>query len=214
VVTGYFASAEQVAAAAEAIDQVRAASREGAFNPRPLIVVDPVMGDDPDGLYVRPEVAEAVEALLVPRADVLTPNVWELRRLTGAAGREPAALAEAARTLGRPVLVTSVEAGPDRIGALHVDGAEALLFSHSRRPGTPNGTGDVVAAVLAARLIQGASAADAAEAGIRTVAEAADAAEAWRAPELPLVALADRLVAPLTADVRVQRLDGPERGGA
>jgi pyridoxine kinase len=214
VVTGYFASAEQVAAAAEAIDRVRAASRAGAFNPRPLIVVDPVMGDDPDGLYVRPEVAEAVEVLLLPRADVLTPNVWELRRLTGAAGGDPAALARAARTLDRPVLVTSVDAGPDRIGALHVDGAEALLFSHPRRPETPNGTGDLVAAVLAARLVQGASAAEASEAAIRAVAEAADAAAAWGAPELPLVALADRLAAPLTADVRVQRLDAAEPRGA
>ena len=206
VITGYFASADQVRAAAGAIDAIRAAGRAGAFRPAVTVVVDPIMGDAPDGLYVREEVAHAIAAELLPRANLLTPNMWELRRLTGAQAETPAAVAEAARTLGRPVLVTSVPAGPGRIGAVYADEVQALLFSHAEIPDTPNGTGDVVAAVFAAATVDGAPAAEAAAAAIRAVAECVFAAADWRAPELPIVALGARLRTP-TAEVAVERLD-------
>lgn len=207
VVTGYFASAGQVEAAAEAIDAIRAAARHGAFGPRVTVVVDPIMGDEPDGLYVREEVARAVETLLLPRANVLTPNVWELKRLTGVASDEAEALAAAARGLGRPVLVTSAPMGEGRIGAVYADDAHACAFSHTRLADVPNGTGDVVAAVLAAHMIEDAPAAVASERAIRAAAETAFAAVEWRAPELPVVALGARLRAP-AAEVEVRALDG------
>lgn len=209
VITGYFASADQVRAAAGAIDAIRAAGRAGAFGPALTVVIDPIMGDAPDGLYVREEVAAAIAAELLPRANLLTPNLWELGRLTGLQAETPAAVAAAARTLGRPVLVTSVPAGAGRIGAVYADEVQALLFSHAELPGTPNGTGDVVAAVLAATIVDGAPAAEAAAAAIRAVAECAFAAAEWRAPELPIVALGARLRTP-SAEVAVERLDaGP-----
>jgi pyridoxine kinase len=207
VVTGYFASAAQVEAAAALIDRARAADRAGAYGPRTHVVVDPIMGDDPDGLYVRKEVAEAVTDLLVPRADVLTPNAWELRRLTGGGEASTAEdLAERARRLERPVLVTSARAGEGRIGGVFVDGEQATLISHAWRDAVPNGTGDVVAAVLAAHLIEGDRPARAAERAIRAVAEVVQAVDAWNAEELPVVALGARLRTP-TAPVRVERLD-------
>ncbi len=213
VVTGYFASADQVGAAAVLIDRIRAADRTGAFGSAFTVVVDPIMGDAPDGLYVREEVADAIAAELLPRANLLTPNLWELRRLSGAEAGTPAAAAAAARSLGRPVLVTSVPTGPGRIGAVYADEVQALLFSHSEAPDTPHGTGDVVAAVLAAAIVDGAAAAAAAESAIRAVAECVFAAAAWRAPELPVVALGPRLRTP-TAEVRVQPLDAGSSGGA
>ena len=87
VITGYFASAAQVRAAARAIDAVRASPREEGAR-KPIIVVDPVMGDSGKGLYVPADVAQAIGAELVSRADYLTPNAWELERLTGASARE------------------------------------------------------------------------------------------------------------------------------
>jgi pyridoxine kinase len=214
IVTGYFASAAQVEAAAGLIDRARGADRAGAYGPRTHIVVDPIMGDDPDGLYVRPEVAEAVERLLVPRADVVTPNAWELRRLTGGGGATGADdLAERARRLGRPVLVTSTPAGVGRIGGMFVDGERTDLISHERRAAVPNGTGDVVAAVLAAHLIEGDPPGRAAERAIRAVAEVVQAVDAWGAEELPVVALGARLRTP-TAPVRVERLDAAPSTGA
>src|SRR5690606_2105195 len=54
VVTGHFSHPEQVAVAADAIARVRDAPRRGehAHAPeRPVIIVDPVMGDEAPGLY-------------------------------------------------------------------------------------------------------------------------------------------------------------------
>jgi pyridoxine kinase len=214
VVTGYFAHPDQVEAAAELIEQARAASRGGGWGPaygqRVSIVVDPVMGDHPDGLYVADAVAEAVRSRLVPLADHLTPNLWELEHLTGRALNSADEVVTAARTLERPVLTTSVPVDADRIGAVFADADEAWLFSHRRWEGAPHGTGDLVSAVYAAALIEGAPGREAAERAIRTVAEAVEAAEAWRAVELPIVALGGRLRRP-TAELQAERLDLPGR---
>ena len=78
VITGHFSSVEQVEIAADALARIQAASERA-----PVVVVDPILGDAPKGLYVRPEVAEAVASRLVPLADWITPNLWELGHLTG-----------------------------------------------------------------------------------------------------------------------------------
>jgi pyridoxine kinase len=213
VITGYFASEAQVLVAARTIDAVRAAGRHGAFGPALTVVVDPIMGDHPGGLYVGEATAAAIARELLPRANVLTPNLWELDRLTGTPAGTPEAVAQAARALGRPTLVTSVPTGEGAIGAVYADEERALVFSHRRVPEAPNGTGDVVTAVLAAEMIEGAPAPQAAERAVRAAAETVFAAVEWRAPELPLVALGARLRRP-TAPLEVRRLDAGPPGGA
>ncbi|HEX8571070.1 MAG TPA: PfkB family carbohydrate kinase [Caulobacteraceae bacterium] len=203
-ITGYFALPAQVEIAAEAIARAKRASREGAYGSKLTVVVDPIMGDDPEGLYVSEAVARCIAALLVPLADVLTPNLWELGRLTGVRLSEPEEVAEAARALGKPVLVTSVPMG-ERIGAVYAGPKAAVSFAHRRVENAPHGTGDVVAAVLGAHLIEGVAPAAAAEQAIRAAAETVFAAEQWDAPELPVVALGERLRTP-TAEVSVRRL--------
>jgi pyridoxine kinase len=205
MITGHFSSAEQVEIAAGVIERVRNAERTGAWGARPLILVDPILGDAPKGLYVKPEVAEAVARRLVPQADWITPNVWELGHLTGRAIDTAEDARDAARALGRPALVTSAPAGEGQIGLLYVDKEEAVLFSHARRPSAPSGTGDLVAASFGAGLIEGMDPRDAAERAARAAAEAVTAAEVWKAPELPIVALADRIVKP-TATVATRSL--------
>ncbi|MBX7248573.1 MAG: bifunctional hydroxymethylpyrimidine kinase/phosphomethylpyrimidine kinase [Caulobacteraceae bacterium] len=198
VICGYFALAGQVQVAAAAIDRVRAAGSTA------LVVVDPIMGDEVGGLYVKPEVAEAIESLLVPRADWLTPNAWELARLSGRPPFTSAAGAiAAARALGKPALVTSVPAGDGRIGLALVTENRATLFSHPRLDGVPHGGGDLVTAVFSAGLIRGESPIDAAQRAARAAADAAHTAVARGASELPLVALGERLVHPL-AEVSVE----------
>jgi pyridoxine kinase len=205
VITGHFSLPEQVEMACEVIGKVRAADRTGAFNPRPIIVVDPVLGDVPKGLYVKPAVAEAVAQKLAPLADWITPNLWELAFLSGLEIADAADAARAARSLGRPALVTSVPAGPDEIGLLCCTAGEALLLTHARLPHAPNGTGDLVTAVFAAGLALGETPATAAERAARAVAETLAAAQEWGASELPLVSLGERLARP-TAPVRMSRL--------
>lgn len=145
VLTGYFATAAQVEAAARFIDAVRDA------RPDAPIVVDPVTGDE-GGRYVPDAVAEAVHRLLVPRADVITPNINELRDLAGAA------TAEAARSLGVPhVIVTSAvdEAGETGSWLVSADALERVV--HPRIAHPARGTGDLFAGVFTAALAEGAT---------------------------------------------------------
>ena len=200
VITGHFSLAEQVEIAAGVLVRVQAAASR-----RPVVVIDPILGDTPKGLYVSAAVAEAVASRLVPLADWITPNLWELGYLTGAPIESTEAAVLAARRLGKPALVTSVPAGPNDIGLLLVRPDDAILFTHPRLPQALSGTGDLVTASFGAGLVQGMDPAAAAERAARAASEAAHAAQAWRAPELPIVALGQRLVRPM-AEVRIQRL--------
>ncbi|HYF23362.1 MAG TPA: PfkB family carbohydrate kinase [Caulobacteraceae bacterium] len=205
LITGYFASAEQVWIAAETIDRARAADRTGAYGPKLTVIVDPIMGDEGSGLYVPEDVAEAIALDLVPRADILTPNAWELARLTSLEADTSRAMAETARTLGRPVLVTSVPVSKTEIGVLYVDRRTSTLAAHARLKAVPNGMGDVVCALFAAGLIDGLAPWEALFRAVQGVAEVAQAAAEWKAPELPLAAVAERLVRPKAA-VRIETL--------
>ncbi|THD74239.1 MAG: pyridoxine kinase [Phenylobacterium sp.] len=200
VITGHFSLAAQVEIAAEALERIRAASAR-----RPVVVVDPIMGDAPKGLYVRPEVAAAVADRLVPLADWITPNAWELAHLSGMPVTDGASAVAAARKLGRRALVTSVPAGAGEIGLVYCDEKVAVLFAHRRLDRAPNGTGDLVAASFGAGLVEGLTPVFAAERAARAVAEAVQASITWKSADLPLVAIAERLVNP-TAHIRVERL--------
>lgn len=200
VITGHFSLPEQVEIAVGLLERVRAA----ASRP-PVVVVDPIMGDAPRGLYVKPEVAAAVTSRLIPLADWITPNLWELGRLTGAEIHDAREAAAACRKLGRKALVTSVPTGEGEIGLLYCDADQAVLFSHRRLPHTPSGTGDLVTASFGAGLVEGLSPLAAAERAARVASETVQAALEWGTPDLPIVALAERLVNP-TADVRIEPL--------
>lgn len=208
IITGHFSDPEQVDIAAGVIARVRHADRalphlaEGKV---PRVLVDPILGDAPKGLYVKPEVAEAVRDRLVPLADVITPNLWELGFLTGGAPQTAAAARDAARALGRPALVTSAPVRPGEAGLMYVDADEAVLFAHARYDSAPNGTGDLVTASFGAGLVEGLAPAAAAARAARAAVIAVEAARAWRAPELPIVAIADRLADP-QADLRTEVL--------
>jgi pyridoxine kinase len=150
VVTGYFGSAGQVAAAAELIRCLKEA------NPGLLYVCDPVIGDS-GGLYVPAAIAEAIRDQLLPLADIATPNRYELAWIAGAPIESNAAAIDAALALGpRRVLVTSaVPMMSGGIGNLLLTDRLALLAEHRMIGNPPNGLGDLTAALFLARLIGG-----------------------------------------------------------
>jgi pyridoxine kinase len=164
VICGYFADPAQVAIAARTIDAVR------AVRPAAMIVVDPIMGDSVGGLYVKPEVARALAVDLVPRADLVAPNAWELGRLTGTVVASPAEALAAARELGRPVLVSSIPVGPAGIGVIWTDGEDAWVAAHGRSAIDPKGAGDLLTALFTAALLGGETPADALETAVSDVA--------------------------------------------
>ena len=193
VLTGYFASVDQVRIAAETIDAVREAPRSPqAARRETLIAVDPILGDAPGGLYVPKPVAIAMRDALVARADLVTPNAFELGWLTGRTIPDLPSAVRAARSLGRPALVSSLPCGAN-IGVLYVDETEAWLVEHKRAGKAPNGTGDALAAAFLAARINGAEPRAALEYAVSLTAIAVQKAAEWSAPELPLVALRDRL---------------------
>ncbi len=204
VLTGYFASAAQVLAAARAIDAVRAAPRSGESVRKPIVIVDPTMGDTGKGLYVPQDVADAIVSELVSRADIVAPNAWELQRLTGAESRDPIQALHACRLLGKPVLVSSVNRGGE-ICVLHVDKREAWMAAHPRADSAPKGTGDLLSALFGAALVDGLTISYALARAVGGVAEAVTAAQTYGVPELPIIGMGTRFKA-TSPMVRMERL--------
>jgi len=136
------------------VDAVR---RVKAANPAALYACDPVMGNAKSGCFVAPEIPALLRDRVVPVADIITPNQFELGFLTGTEPADVAstlASADLARAMGpSTVLVTSVER-PDReegtIEMLVVDDAGAWLVSTPHLPFKANGSGDVTAALFTA----------------------------------------------------------------
>jgi pyridoxine kinase len=185
VITNYFASPQQVIIAARAIGAIKAA------NPRAIVLVDPVMGDAPAGLYVNEAIASTLLEHLVPCADYLTPNLWELGQMTGLPTTTIPQIRFAARTLGKPTLVTSVPS-PAGIGAMLVDGERSWQASHGVLPHAPKGTGDLVAALFMGHLINNDALPDAMAKALSGVSALLAAAQEWGSEELPIVAGAAR----------------------
>ncbi len=190
ILTGYFALPEQVRMTAAAIDRARQAAV------KPVVLVDPILGDADKGLYVNPEVDAAIRELLVPRADVLAPNCWELQRITGAKVRDAESATKAAKLLKRPVLISSIPCGADQIGVLYVDKGSAWLACHAKAVEAPKGTGDLLKALFAAGFIEAAPPQTALIRAVGGVADAVEAAIAAGLDDLPVASLAERFKAP------------------
>lgn len=208
VVTGHFSQPEQVAVAVDAIDRIRAAPRKKEHRTapeKPIIIVDPIMGDEGPGLYIKEPVVEALARDLIPRADIAAPNLWEFARLAGAdlsSFRTPEDVTRQARTRGGRWLISSVPS-PAGIGVLHVDGETALLAETPRVAGeVPNGTGDMLTLRFAGGLVSGYGAegalADATGATLTVVAKTVE----WKGTELSLAACSDLLAQRHTTPVR------------
>jgi pyridoxine kinase len=200
VITGYFASPAQVRAAALAIDAAKAARSPG--RPGALVVVDPTIGDTAKGLYVPAETAAAIVAELLPRADLIAPNAWELGHIAGEAVDDAAAARRAAFRLGKPVLVSSVP-HPDGIGVVYADAHQAWLAVHARAGRAPNGTGDLLTALFAAARLVGEAPVEALARAAGRVAAAVFAAEAAGADDLAVAAVGEAW-----PGLRIERLDG------
>jgi hypothetical protein len=105
LLVGYLPTADHAAFAAEAIGTARARS------PDLRVVVDPILGDDPKGLYLPEPAAEALAATVAPLADILTPNRFELSWLAGRPIRDEAdAAAAAAAALAAPLVLVTLAA--------------------------------------------------------------------------------------------------------
>jgi len=150
VLSGYQGSPAIADVVVDAVTRVKAA------NPAATYTCDPVMGNATSGCFVNPEIPPIIRERVVPVADVITPNQFELGFLTGttpATLDEVLASADLARAMGpSTILVTSVETGEGTIGMMAVTGDGAWLVETPRLPMKANGSGDITAALFTAHL--------------------------------------------------------------
>ena len=138
-----------------------AVARVKAANPDAIYACDPVMGNAKSGCFVHPAIPVLLRERVVPAADLITPNQFELGFLTDTEPRtieDTLASVDLARAMGpSTVLVTSVErpdAPEDTIEMMAVTGDGAWVVQTPRLPMKANGSGDVTAALFTAHLLE------------------------------------------------------------
>ncbi|WDZ86231.1 pyridoxal kinase PdxY [Micromonospora cathayae] len=197
VLSGYQGDPAVGAVILDAVDRVKAA------NPEAVYCCDPVMGDLGRGMFVRPGIPEYLRDVVVPRADIITPNHFELDFLAGTTTKSLADLLAAVdevRDRGpRHVLVTSVlhdevPAGSLEVVAVSDQGAWAVTTP--LLPINPNGGGDLTAALYLAHLWTTGQPATALERTVATVFTVLEATLAAGTREIQLVAAQDAIAEP------------------
>ncbi|HVO02490.1 MAG TPA: pyridoxal kinase, partial [Candidatus Cybelea sp.] len=153
VLTGYLGDAPIVPVAIAALESAR------AKKPDVLFACDPVMGDD-GALYVSPALADSIERELVPRADILFPNIFELEwlsglKVTGIGDVRPAMEALRKKTRRALIVATGIpdEAHPDLITSLALDDSGLWQAKAKRHDMRASGNGDCFAALFLARYL-------------------------------------------------------------
>ncbi|WP_298577956.1 bifunctional hydroxymethylpyrimidine kinase/phosphomethylpyrimidine kinase [uncultured Luteimonas sp.] len=147
---GMLATAEVIHAVADALQ---------AHAPAPL-VLDPVMVATSGARLLAEDALEALRTRLLPRADLLTPNIPEAELL---AGMRIASAADAEQALAR---LLAMGARAVLLKGAHLDeGAQVVdryrdattsaVFTHARLPIEGHGTGCTLASAAAARLCLG-----------------------------------------------------------
>ncbi len=160
VLSGYMGSAEQVQEIVDVVHEVKKA------NPEAIYLCDPVMGHPDKGCIVADGVKEALCELAVPQADILAPNLVELRVISG----QPVENFEQAIAAVKTILAKGVK----KVLVKHLsnvgkekDTFEMLLGTtdgiwHITRPLyafklQPVGVGDLTSGIFLANLLNGKS---------------------------------------------------------
>jgi pyridoxine kinase len=154
VLTGYLGAESMGEVVLDTVGRVKSA------NPGAIYCCDPVMGDVGRGFFVREGIPEYLRDGVVPTADIVTPNQFELEFLTGRTVSTQSDLVDAVSRLRgsgpRTVLVTSVvteDTPADSIQMVCVSDHGAWLVTTPMLPMTVRGGGDVTAAIFLAHTL-------------------------------------------------------------
>ena len=203
VLSGYLGEAETGPVLLDIVARIKKA------NPRALFCCDPVMGDVGLGYYVRAGIPEFFRDRALARADVITPNRFELEWLSGGPVRSLAEACDAVaalRQLGpRIVLATSLETAADYVAVVAAGPDGVWAVETPRLPIEATGCGDAVAALFLGWLLKGKSVPDALATTIGAIYGVIEATIHAGGGELALVAAQEELVSP-NRQMAVQRL--------
>ena len=154
VLSGYLGDAAVGRAIIDAVKKVRRES------PNALYCCDPVMGDVGRGFYVKPDIPDIFKNELVPLADIICPNQFELEALTG---MDTAAVDNAIKAVNMLhetgpsiVLVTSFKEKDGELSMLASDKKNVYKVTTPELPlgSGVAGTGDMTASVFLSRYLE------------------------------------------------------------
>ncbi|MFS0396477.1 pyridoxal kinase PdxY [Corynebacterium striatum] len=155
ILSGYQGGPDIAGAIVDAVTRIK------AVNPKALYACDPVMGNAKSGCFVSDEIPPLLRDKVVPVADIITPNQFELSYLTDhevGTLEQTLEAVKAAQEIGpKTVLVTSVkrpETPEETIEMLAVDGDRAFIVATPFLPFKRNGSGDVTAALFTGHYVE------------------------------------------------------------
>ena len=197
VLTGYQGSAAIGEAVLDAVALVR------ARNPQALYCCDPVMGDIGRGFFVASGIPEMYRDRIVPQADIITPNQFELEFLTGRPSStldELLTAADALRAKGpRIVVVTSAatsDLSAEEVSMLAVTADGAWVVSTPKLAPVFSGSGDITSAAFLASYLELGSVPEALAKTAAVVFAVLEITAESGHPELRLVKAQDAIVNP------------------
>ncbi|SUU98294.1 pyridoxal kinase PdxY [Avibacterium paragallinarum] len=201
VISGYIGSAEQVEEIIHAVQKVK------SRNPNAVYLCDPVMGHPDKGCIVADGVKEDLINLAMAKADIITPNLVELRELSGLPVENFAQAIEAVKAI--------LAKGPKKVLVKHLSKVgqdpsqfEMLLANeqgiwHISRPlhqfaKEPVGVGDLTAGLFMANLLNGKSDVEAFEHTANAVNDVMTVTQQQDNYELQIVAAREQIVRPVS----------------
>lgn len=194
IVSGYLGSRANGEVVAAFVKRAR------RINPGITYICDPVMGDVNLGVFVADQVVECLCTELVPLADLLTPNHFEIGLITQSRPSTFPELEAAARSIqarrAARMVVTGCMLSDTPAGMLEniVFENEACTRLASRRvPMVPVGTGDLYTGLLTAKLARGQPLVEAARDAAATVQAVLDHTLAEGEHEMQLASVIDVL---------------------
>ncbi|MCW9697963.1 pyridoxal kinase PdxY [Avibacterium sp. 20-129] len=201
VISGYIGAAEQVEEIINAVQKVK------ARNPNAIYLCDPVMGHPDKGCIVADGVKENLINLAMAQADIITPNLVELRELSGLPVENFTQAIEAVNLI--------LTKGPKKVLVKHLSkvGQDPsqfeMLFAneqgiwHISRPlhqfkKEPVGVGDLTAGLFMANLLNGKSDVEAFEHTANAVNDVMTVTQQQDNYELQIVAAREQIVRPVS----------------
>lgn len=197
VLSGYMGSSAIGEVILDAVKRVK------SENPKALYACDPVLGDVGKGFFVHAEMPDFMRDYVVPQADIVTPNLFELEALTGIICKTLDNTKRALHALHDKgpsvILLTSavIDETPESSIDMIVSDVQGMSRIRTPRLGfSPNGAGDLTAAIFLSSYLKNHSAEDAlahAASSVHTILKAT-----WKAGggELELITAQDALIAP------------------
>jgi pyridoxine kinase len=197
VLSGYLGDPGIAPVVARAVQAVRRARPDACY------LCDPVIGDDGPGVFVDAGVPEAIREGLVPLADIVVPNRFELAHLTAlriASLEDALAAAAKLRARGpRLVVVTglALPARPDELAVLADSTEEAWLIATPQLPlSIGGGAGDAFSALFLGHYLAAGELRAGLERAVSAMFALLERTSAAGAEELELVAAQDDLSDP------------------